>query len=312
MIPAPSPVRIVEVGPRDGLQNEREVIPTSVKADFVRRLAAAGCREIEVTSFVRPDRVPQMADGAELLTGLADLLQPDSGVRLSALVPNRRGLERALAAGVRRIAVFTAASESFNQRNIGMSIRQSLDTFREIIAEARAGGVTCRGYVSTAFYCPYEGRVSPVAARAVSEELLELGVDEVSLGDTIGLAVPTEVEQLLHELQDHVPWDRLALHFHDTSGTALVNVVASLVAGIRCFDSSAGGLGGCPFAPGAAGNLATEDLVYLLQQMGFDTGVDLIGIAAASEALEPHLGHPLPGRQFHRLRAAGLIPSGAG
>ena len=298
----PQVIRIVEVGPRDGLQAEAALVSTEAKVELVRRLAAAGCREIEVTSFVRADRVPQMADGEQVLAALRDL----PGVRFSALVPNRRGLDRALAAGVERIAVFAAASETFAQRNLGMDVATSLRTFAEVVRDAAAAGVTARGYVSTSFFCPFEGEVPVEQVERVAAALFELGVDEVSLADTIGAAVPTDVSRRLETLIPALPLERLALHFHDTSGTALANVLAGLQRGITTFDSSAGGLGGCPFAPGAAGNLATEDLVWMAERMGVRTGIDLEGIAAASDFIEPLLGHPLPSRQLQRLRSARL------
>lgn len=296
---------MVEVGPRDGLQNEPRPVPTEAKVEFIRRLAAAGCREIEATSFVRPDRVPQLADAEAVIAALRALQERGelAGVRLSALVPNEKGLERALVAGVRRIAVFTAASEAFARRNLGMGIAESLRTFASVVRRAAREGVTARGYVSTAFACPFEGEIAPERVREVALGLLEAGVDEVSLGDTIGVAAPTDVFRLLEALLPAIRPERLALHFHDTSGTALANTLAGLEAGIRAFDSAAGGLGGCPFAPGAAGNLATEDLLYMLGRMGIAAGVSLEGVAAASTYLEPFVGHPLPSRQLQRLRA---------
>lgn len=295
----PARVRLVEVAPRDGLQNEPIQIPTGTKVEFIQRLAAAGCPEIEVTSFVHPARVPQLADAEAVLSAL-DL---SSGTTFAALVPNERGLERALAAGVRRIAVFTGASETFVSRNIGMSIRESLDRFRPLVQRALAEGLSVRGYVSTCFGCPYEGEVSQEQVARITRELLDMGADEVSLGDTIGVAVPADVTRLLDLLLKRLPAERLALHFHDTSGTALANVLAGLEGGISCFDSSAGGLGGCPYAPGASGNLATEDLLYLLDRMGIETGISLDRVWQASAFVEPHLGHLLPGRQFRRIAA---------
>jgi hydroxymethylglutaryl-CoA lyase len=299
MTPFPEEVRVVEVGPRDGLQNESRAVATDVKVAFIRKLLAAGCREVEIGAFVRPDRVLQMADSAEVAEALRDV----TGARLSALVPNERGLERALAAGVRRIALFTAASETFTQRNIGMGIDESLRTFAAVAAGALAAGASVRGYVSTAFTCPYEGAVDAEAVRRVSLALLEMGADEVSLGDTIGVAAPGDVYRLLEVLLPQLPVERLALHFHDTSGTALANVLAGLHTGVTTFDSAAGGLGGCPFAPGAAGNLATEDLLYMLERTGIRTGIRLEAVAEASRSLEAHLGHPLPGRMLQRLRS---------
>lgn len=294
----PERVTIVEVGPRDGLQNEPVPVDTATKAAFIEGLAAAGLRHIEVTSFVNPKRIPQLADATQVLAALP----AREGVVWSALVPNMKGLERAVEAGVKRIAVFTAASETFTQKNIGMTIDQSLAAFGEVIPAALAAGMNVRGYVSTVIACPYEGAVAPGRVVAVTEHLLELGVDEVSLGDTIGVAVPTEVEALLAAVLEHVAPSRLALHLHDTCGTALANVLVGLQMGVTTYDASAGGLGGCPYAPGAAGNLATEDLVYFLERMGVDTGVNLERLVAASSVIETALGRPLPSKQMRRLR----------
>ncbi len=295
----PRAVRIVEVGARDGLQNESVLMPTAIKVAFLRKLAEAGFAEVEATSFVHPVRVPQLADAAEVVAALSALEAPIWTV----LVPNERGLERALAAGARRIAVFTAAADAFAERNLGMDVRTSLETIRKVTARARAAGVTVRGYVSTAFVCPFSGEVDPHRVRDVAGALLEMGADEVSLGDTLGVAVPTDVWRLLEVVGDGLPTTSLALHFHDTSGTALANVLAGLQAGIATYDSSAGGLGGCPFAPGASGNLATEDLVYFLDHMGVRTGISLPAVVLASAFLEQQLGRSLPSRQYRRLRA---------
>lgn len=295
----PSSVRLVEVGPRDGLQNEAARVPTEVKLRFIEALADAGLKDIEVTSFVNPKRIPQLADALEVVAGLP----PRPGVRWSALVPNMKGLERAKEAGISRIAVFTAASETFTQQNIGMSVQQSLETFAEVARDALGAGMSVRGYVSTCFGCPYEGKVRAERVLEVTEALLEMGVDEVSLGDTIGIAVPTDVLRVLRCVLGRVAADKLALHYHDTSGTALANVLVSMEMGIQTFDASAGGLGGCPYAPGAAGNLATEDLVYFLQKMGVECGVDLQKLADASMIVERALGRLLPGKQFQRLKS---------
>jgi isopropylmalate/homocitrate/citramalate synthase len=300
----PGPVKLVEVGPRDGLQNEATPIPTEMKVAFIRKLAEAGCAEIEVTSFVHPRRVPQLADAEAVIDGCRDLIQRGSPT-LTALVPNERGLARALAAGITRIALFTAASETFTDKNIDMSIAESLQRFAPVARDALAAGLTVRGYVSTCFVCPYEGEIAPEPVLRVAAALLEMGVDEVSLGDTVGAAVPTDVYRLLDLLLTQLPRERLALHFHDTSGTALANVLAALERGITTFDSSAGGLGGCPYAPGAAGNLATEDLIYMLNRMGISNGISLPHIAAATALLEPHLPHPLPSKQYQRLKSRG-------
>jgi hydroxymethylglutaryl-CoA lyase len=283
-------VRIYEVGPRDGLQNEATPIPTEAKARFVALLVAAGLREIEATSFVSPSAIPQLADADALM---ARLDRPD-GVRFPVLVPNQRGLDRAEAAGVDAIAVFTAASDAFTTRNIGMTIEESLTTFAPVLDRARDLGWWTRGYVSTAFGCPYTGHVEPSRAVEVALRLVELGVVEVCFGDTIGVGVPGQVEELTGlTAQAGIPLDRVAYHFHDTRGTALANVVAGLQSGIRCFDSAAGGTGGCPYAPGAAGNLATEDLLYLLDAEGWETGVSLAGVLDAARFVAGELGNPL-------------------
>lgn len=283
-------VRIYEVGPRDGLQNEARPIATADKRRFVDLLARAGLREIEVTSFVSPRAIPQLADADELLA----TLERAPGVRYPVLVPNRRGLERAEAAGADAIAVFTAASDAFTERNIGMSVEASLAEFVPVLARARKLGWWRRGYVSTAFGCPYTGRVDPGRVVEVALRLVELGVDEVCFGDTIGVGVPPQVRQIVvRALEAGIPVERIAFHFHDTRGTALANVVAGLEAGVRCFDSSTGGTGGCPYAPGAAGNLATEDLVYLLDGIGVEHGVELTGVLEAARFIAGVLGRPL-------------------
>jgi hydroxymethylglutaryl-CoA lyase len=288
----PARVRVVEVGPRDGLQNEAVLAPTADKVRFVEMLTDAGFTDIEVSSFVSPQRVPQLADAAEVFACLPE--RP--GVRYSALVPNAKGLERALAAGVRAIALFTAASETFNQRNIGRTVAESLAGFRALLPTARAKGLWVRAYISTAFVCPYEGEIAPAKVVGVVGELAAMGVDEVSIGDTIGYATPDDVARLTEALRPVLPLERTAYHFHDTRGAALANVLMALQYGIANFDSAAGGIGGCPFAPGAAGNLATEDLLSLLHGMGIETGVELAKVAAASRFLEARLGHPLPGK----------------
>lgn len=295
----PARVDVVEVGPRDGLQNEPGVVPTAAKVAFVSALAEAGFPEIEVTSFVSPKWVPQLADATEVLAALP----PRAGVVYSALVPNETGLARAVECGVRRVAVFTAASETFNRKNINATIDESLARFLPVLAGAATAGMSVRGYVSTAFVCPYEGAVAPEAAARVILRLLDAGVDEVSIGDTIGAAVPTQVDALLDRLEGRAPFDRLALHLHDTRGTALANVLAGLRRGIAIYDSSAGGLGGCPYAPGATGNLATEDLLYLLSGMGIETGIDLPRVRAASNALHAAAGLRQPSRVLAALNA---------
>jgi hydroxymethylglutaryl-CoA lyase len=283
-------VRIYEVGPRDGLQNEATAVATEAKARFIDLLADAGLREIEATSFVSPRAIPQLADADALFRGL----ERRTGVRYPALVPNARGLARAEAAGVDAIAVFTAATDEFTTRNIGMTVEDSLTAFEPVLARAAALGWWRRGYVSTAFGCPYSGAVPPGDAIDVALRLLDLGVDEVCFGDTIGVAVPAQVASLTRDADAAgIDTDQVAFHFHDTRGTALANVVAGLEAGVRCFDASAGGTGGCPYAPGAAGNLATEDLVYLLDATGMEHGVSLDGVLAAARSIAEALGRPL-------------------
>jgi hydroxymethylglutaryl-CoA lyase len=295
----PSAVRIVEVGPRDGLQNEAAVIPTADKIAFVNRLSEAGHSHIEVAAFVSPKWVPAMADAAEVFAGL----NRRQATRYTALVPNLAGLTRAQQAGVDEIAIFAAASETFSRRNINQSIAESLSTYRSVCDEAARMRLPVRAYLSTCFGCPFEGRVDPARVAVLSQALLELGVYEVALSDTIGVAHPRQVTELLAEVSEKVATEKLALHFHDTRGTALVNVYAGLAAGVRRFDAAAGGLGGCPYAPGATGNLATEDLLYLLDGLGISTGVRLDRVIAASAAIEPRVGHALPSRVFRAARA---------
>lgn len=277
----PERVRVVEVGPRDGLQNESVIVATADKIRFITMLADAGLTDIEVAAFVSPKRVPQMADAAEIFAQLV----PHPGVRYSALVPNRKGLERAIESGVKAIAVFTAASETFTQRNIGMTIAESLEVFRDLLPLARENGMWVRGYVSTAFVCPYEGVIAPTQVVPVVEALREMGVDEVSVGDTLGHAEPDDVARLTEALFPVLPQSEFAYHFHDTRQTALANVERALTYGISIFDSSAGGTGGCPFAPGAAGNLATESLLDWLHGRGIATGVDRQKVAEAARFL---------------------------
>ncbi len=283
-------VRIYEVGPRDGLQNEATAIPTEVKARFIELLADAGLREIEATSFVSARAIPQLADAEALISALPR--RP--GVRYPVLVPNARGLERAEAAGVDAIAVFTAATDAFTERNIGMTVAASLDAFAPVLARARELGWWRRAYVSTAFGCPYTGRVDPQTAVDVARRLIDLGVDEVCFGDTIGVGVPDQVAEVVALAEaGGIPVGEQAYHFHDTRGTALANVAMALAAGVRIFDSSTGGTGGCPYAPGAAGNLATEDLVYLLDASGWEHGVSLDGVLTAARFIADALGRPL-------------------
>jgi hydroxymethylglutaryl-CoA lyase len=283
-------IRIYEVGPRDGLQNESVAVPTETKLRFIELLADAGLSGIEATSFVSPKAIPQLADADELVAGLPAHL----GVRFPVLVPNERGLARAEAAGIRAIAVFTAATDAFTQHNIGMTIDASLAAFAPVLTRADELGWWRRAYVSTAFGCPYTGRVDPSDAVEVAVRLMALGVDEICFGDTIGVGVPDQVTELVGLARDAgVPIARQAYHFHDTRGTALANVAAGLAADVRTFDSAAGGTGGCPYAPGAAGNLATEDLVYLLDASGYEHGVSLDGVLTAARFIADALGKPL-------------------
>lgn len=287
-MPRPERVKLVEVGPRDGLQNEARFVPTAVKLELIRRLAAAGLQTIEVTSFVSPKWVPQMADAVEILAGL-DL---NSAVSYPVLVPNLQGLEGALAAGAREIALFAAASESFSQKNLNCSIATSLERFGDVARAALAQGVRVRGYVSCVLGCPFEGAVAPEAVAKVAEQLLQLGAYEISLGDTIGVGTPAAAQDLIERVAEKAPRERLAGHFHDTYGQALANILAVLERGVASFDSSVAGLGGCPYAPGATGNVASEDLLYMLDGLGIQTGVSLPALVAAGEFISQALGRP--------------------
>ncbi|MGH2533765.1 MAG: hydroxymethylglutaryl-CoA lyase [Thermomicrobiales bacterium] len=278
---AQTPVTVVEVGPRDGLQNESRVVPTSAKIAFIEALADAGLPVIEATSFVNPAAVPQLADAADVMREF----KRKSDVRYPVLVPNERGLERALAANVDAIALFAAATDAFSYANIRCSIDESFDRFRPVVTRARERGLWIRGYVSVAFECPYAGKVAPETAVAVAARLFDLGCDEVSIADTIGTAVPSEVDALLDTAGQVLPLDRCALHFHDTRGQAIANVETALDRGITTFDAAAGGLGGCPFAPGSPGNLATETLVEALQRRGLAANIDVTAIRDAVSAL---------------------------
>ncbi len=297
----PARVRVVEVGPRDGLQNLARTVPTDVKVEFVDLLTAAGLPVVEVTSFVSPRAIPQLGDAAEVFARIAR----DPATRYPVLVPNLKGMERALAAGARDVAVFTAASEGFARHNINMTIAESLRAFAPVVDLARREGVGVRGYVSTAFGCPYDGVVAPSAVRDVTRRLFDLGVEEVSIGDTIGVATPGSVRAVVGTLLEAIPAERLAVHFHDTRGTALANVLAALELGIAVVDSAAGGLGGCPYAPGASGNLATEDLLYMLHGMGIETGVDLAAVTAATSYLTTTLALTPASRYVQAAMAAG-------
>ncbi len=293
-------ITVVEVGPRDGLQNERAAVSTGDKVEFVNRLSDAGLPVIEVSAFVSPKWVPPMADAAEVFARI--IRKP--GIRYSALVPNVVGLERAVQAGVGEVAIFAASTETFSRRNINQSIDESLATYKQVCDRAAALDVRVRGYVSTAFGCPYEGDVAPAKAADITARLLDLGVFEVAVSDTIGIAHPGQVARVLDVLLARIPVEQVALHFHDTRGTALANVLTALSYSISTFDASAGGLGGCPYAPGAAGNLATDDLVYMLDGLGVKTGVSLAALSNASAFIGERLDHPLPSRYAQAVAAA--------
>jgi len=286
------PVTVYEVSPRDGLQNETKVLSLEDKRALIEALVLAGLRHIEVTSFVSPRWVPQLADAGELMQSLP--LAP--GVIFSALVPNSTGFERAKAAQLKEVAIFLSASETHNQRNTNKSIQRSLEVFEELIPVARDAGMRVRAYISTVWGCPYEGAVDPRRALDIARELVRWGVYQVSLGDTIGVGTPRETQRICEMFLAELGSEQLALHFHDTRGTALSNVLVGLDAGIRTFDASVGGLGGCPYAPGASGNLATEDLVYMLHGMGLETGIDLEALLRAGQVAERVVGRPLPGK----------------
>lgn len=293
-------VRIVEVGPRDGLQNESSPVSSADKVAFIDLLSASGLGTIETTAFVSPKWVPQMADASVVLTGISR--RP--GVRYTALVPNLKGLERAVQAGVNEVAIFAASSEGFSLRNVNQTVDESFATYAAVSTEAMSRNLPVRAYLSTAFGCPFDGPVDPARVAELSARLLELGVYEVAVSDTIGIAHPGQVRSVVRRLLEDVSAERLALHFHDTRGTALANTLAALDLGLRTFDASAGGLGGCPYAPGATGNLATEDLVYMLDGLGLDTGIDLDALMRASLFIEETIGHPLPSRVLQARKRA--------
>lgn len=299
----PARVRVHEVGARDGLQNEKAIVPTEVKAEFIRRLAVAGLTTIEATSFVHPEWVPQLADAEQLFPMLGDI--GDVGdVALPVLVPNARGLDRALALGARRIAVFGSATETFAARNLNRTIDESLAMFEPVVARAKADKVHVRGYLSMCFGDPWEGAVPVHQVVRVAKALMDLGCDELSLGDTIGVATPGHVQTLLSSLNESgVHTDTIGVHFHDTYGQALSNTLAALQHGVTTVDASAGGLGGCPYAKSATGNLATEDLVWMLDGLGIETGVDLDELTATSVWLAEKLGRPSPSRTVRALAA---------
>jgi hydroxymethylglutaryl-CoA lyase len=296
----PRKVTIVEVGPRDGLQNEHASISTADKIAFVNLLSDAHLSVIEVSAFVSPKWVPQMADAADVFAGIAR--RP--GTRYTALVPNIAGLDRALRAGVSEVAVFAASTETFSRKNINQSIDASIENYKEVCARAAAAGVRVRGYLSTAFGCPFEGSVAPERVAEVAARLLDLGVFEVAVSDTIGIAHPGQVGPVLDAVLARLPVEKVALHFHDTRGTALANVLTALPYGVTTFDASAGGLGGCPYAPGAAGNLATDDLIYMLDGLGIETGVSIDKLSEASAFIGSRLDHRLPSRYAQAAAAA--------
>ncbi|MEU5715693.1 hydroxymethylglutaryl-CoA lyase [Streptomyces sp. NPDC020403] len=297
----PARIRIHEVGARDGLQNEKSVVPTEVKAEFVRRLAVAGLSTIEATSFVHPKWVPQLADAEQLFPLLGDIADVGD-VALPVLVPNERGLDRALALGARRIAVFGSATETFAARNLNRTVDESLAMFEPVVARARAEAVHVRGYLSMCFGDPWEGAVPIAQVVRVARALMDLGCDELSLGDTIGVATPGHVVALLTALNDAgIPTGAIGVHFHDTYGQALSNTLAALQQGVTTVDASAGGLGGCPYARSATGNLATEDLVWMLDGLGVETGVDLGALTATSVWMAEQLGRPSPSRTVRAL-----------
>ncbi|MBA3462645.1 MAG: hydroxymethylglutaryl-CoA lyase [Deltaproteobacteria bacterium] len=288
----PSNATIYEVGPRDGLQNEARQVPTADKLRFIHALVDAGIKDIEITSFVSPKWIPQLADAAEVARGV----HRAAGVRMSALVPNRRGLDTALASGMKEVAVFLSASETHNKKNVNKTIAETLTAFDEVVPVARAANVAVRAYVSTVYGCPYEGDVDPQRAVELTRQLRDMGVYQVSLGDTIGVANPRQVEDVLSKVLAAHPPEAIAMHFHDTQGTALANCLVGLQMGITTIDSAAGGLGGCPYAPGASGNLATEDVVAMLHSMGVATGIDLDKLTEASRTAATFVGHELPSK----------------
>src|SRR3954451_6465276 len=297
-------VTIVEVGPRDGLQNEAARVSTADKIEFVNRLSAAHLPVIEVSAFVSPKWVPQMADAAEVFAGITRAPQ----TRYTALVPNLAGLDRAIAAGVNEVAIFASSTETFSRKNINQSIDGSLATYKHVCERALGAGLRVRGYLSTAFGCPFEGAVAPERVADVASRLIDLGAYEVAVSDTIGIAHPGQVPRVLEAVLARVPVERVALHFHDTRGTALANVLASLPFGIATFDASAGGLGGCPYAPGAAGNLATDDLLYMLDGLGIETGVSLAAVTDASAFIASKIDHRLPSRYAQAVAGRGQEP----
>ncbi len=295
----PKAVTLVEMGPRDGLQNEREIVSASDKVAYIDLLSQTGLRWIEATSFVSPKAIAQLADAGEVF----GRIRKAPGVRYPVLVPNPKGYERAKAAGADAIAVFTGSSQEFTRRNINMTIDESLATFTDVVRTAKADGMWVRGYISAAFGSPFGDAVTPAMVVDVGVKLMAMGCDELSIGDTIGVGVPSQVDELVPALAAHIPIDRLAFHFHDTRGTALANCYAAMQHGVHIFDSSAGGLGGCPYAPGATGNVGTEDVLYMLHAMGIETGVDLEKVRAASRFISRVLRHALTSKAFTAMEA---------
>jgi hydroxymethylglutaryl-CoA lyase len=299
----PKLVTIFEMGARDGLQNESALISTDDKIRYIDLLSETGLQWIEATSFVSPKAIPQLADATEVFARI----RKAPGVRYPVLVPNLRGYERARAAGADAIAVFTAASERFTKRNINMTIDESLETFRDVVRTAKADGCWVRGYISTAFGSPFGDEISPGMVLDVSVKLMEMGCDELSIGDTIGVGVPSQVEALVPLLAAKIPLERIAMHFHDTRGTALANVYAALRLGVSKFDASSGGLGGCPYAPGATGNVGTEDVLYMLHQMGIRTGVDIAKVRNASRFIAGAVDHALTSKAYQAMEASAAV-----
>jgi hydroxymethylglutaryl-CoA lyase len=285
-------VTVYEVSPRDGLQNERVTVPLADKLRLIDALVVAGLSRIEITSFVSPKWIPQLADGDEV----ARHAKAPPGVTFSALVPNAKGLERARAAGMKEVAVFLSASETHNKKNVNKSIEESLRSCADVTAAAKVAGIRVRGYLSTVWGCPYEGDVDPKRALAIAEALFGMGVYQVAVSDTIGAGTPRQTARIVEMMFGALPKEAVALHMHDTRGTALANILVGLEMGVRTFDASVGGMGGCPYAPGAAGNVATEDLVYMLNGMGIDTGIDLPRLVEAGRAASSIVGRPLPGK----------------
>ncbi|MEB1808778.1 MAG: hydroxymethylglutaryl-CoA lyase [Bacillaceae bacterium] len=296
----PNNILLKEVGPRDGLQNEKSFISTEDKVEWINRLSDTGLSYIEITSFVHPKWIPALADAVDV----AQKIKRKPGVTYAALVPNEKGLQRALEADIDEVSVFMSASETHNQKNINKTIDETFKVLRPVVQEAKANGKTTRGYVSTVFGCPYEQDVSIEDVIKVSEHLFEMGIDELSLGDTIGVGNPAQVQRILNELLTRFPASQLAMHFHDTRGTALANILASLDMGITKFDAAVAGLGGCPYAPGASGNVATEDLLYMLDEMGIETGVNQDRLLAAAQWIEEKVGRTLPSRNLQVAKAS--------